>query len=700
MKESSTQDQFNYLEKVIIDFERQKLDKHSIEPNLGTIYTPKSLVDYIVLNAFKLYLEDLFNLPKIPSHKLYFQSLQSILPKDNKIKTKIIENLSTIKILDPSCGSGRFLISIAEFLFKFFRILNVELNNYELKRKIIEDHLYGIEIEKSACIITKLRLWNWLYSEDSLNPMYSNLTIESLNLEELDKLVSSYGINFNLFNLDFLLEFNLSNFDIIIGNPPYVENKKIKNLELKRKLVKRYQSAYRLFDLSIIFIEKALEILKEHSGLLSMITTNKFLAADYGLKIRQLLLNNTELKEIINISSLQVFGRTAVYPIIISFKKSLPNADDSVIIKSYQNINDIHDDNQIKPKIIVQESIKKIPSYVIPISGQINIINYLYNNFKPLSQVLSDLRIIYRPYGFLNWSKHLYNINSIPSSEKDLILIGTGNVGKYFTKFDRLIKIAKRTIPVSYFKYQPEFKEIWNEIKDQKLIFREVAKKLTWIYDPGIYTNVTGLYFVKIPSFNTDKLFSLLAIMNSKLMDTIFKILFSSLHMAGGYLRFNGSFIKRLPVPQKFPLTLSFLGKIFSILSQLQYDFHSSNKLKTPALKPILHKYQGKITNFLKTTKVITNSLVNLLYFDKLYLESNKDFHEVREFLNSDIRDRSLQLKYLLPRFKIEKYITFSAEELDLNFYKIRDFLDGMLETDGLFNQMKEILNFNYVEHY
>ncbi|MFW9894261.1 MAG: Eco57I restriction-modification methylase domain-containing protein [Candidatus Thorarchaeota archaeon] len=698
MNELSARDLLNHLHKVIIDFEEGKVDQQAIEKSLGVIYTPKPLVDFIVLNAFKLYLRDNFNLPKNLSINSYLKNLQAILSKDNMLKKKIIEKLSSFKILDPSCGSGRFLISIANILFKLFRILNIEVNNYELKKRIIEYHLYGIEIEKSACIITKLRLWNWLYSEDSLNLINSNLTIDNLDLEGLNKLVNTYGIKFNLYNLDFLLDFNSDNFDIIIGNPPYVENKKIKDLEFKKRLIKRYQSAYRLFDLSIVFIEKALEILKEHSGFLSMITINKFLAADYGLKIRELLLNNTELKEIVNLSSFPVFGRTAVYPVILSFRKSFVNSNNEVIIKSYQKLNDIYDDSKVKSKILIQRLIKKIPSYVFPIFGQINMINYLYNNFKPLSKAIHDLKIMYRPYGFLNWSNHLYNINNVSSSEKDLILIGTGNVGKYYTKFDKLIKIAKRTIPLSYFKYQPEFKDIWNEMKDEKLIFREVAKELTWIYDPGIYTNVTGLYFVKIPSFNSSKIFCLLAIMNSKLMDTIFKTLFNSLHMAGGYLRFNGSFIKRLPAPHKFPLTLSFLGRILCILSQLQYDSHSSNSFNIPEVKPIINRFQGKITSLLETTHVITDSLVNLLYFDKLYLEYNRDFYKVRKFLNSEREDSSLQPKYLLPRFQIEKYTTYSSEELAQNFDKIRAFLNEILETDGLFSQMKDILNFNYIE--
>ena len=149
-----------------------------------------------------------------------------------------------------------------------------------------------------------------------------------------------------------------------------------------------------------------------------MITTNKFLAADYGIRIRQILLNNTELKEIINISSLPIFGRTAAYPIIIFFKKSIPNDNHNVVIKNFPKLNDLNEDSNIKSQIMPQKLMKEVPAFVIPITGQINLISYLYKNFKPFSESIKDLKIIYRPYGFLNWSKHLDNISNKPTSKK------------------------------------------------------------------------------------------------------------------------------------------------------------------------------------------------------------------------------------------------------------------------------------------
>jgi len=695
MKKLSVKDFLSKINKIIIDFEYDKANVDN--KTLGAVYTPKPIVDYMILKVFKLFFKEFYNLPKFSTNDSFFTNLQRYLYKSNYLEKDLIKKLKTIKILDPACGSGRFLLSTAEKLYEYYKTLNSGLDNFKIKSNILKENLYGIEIEKSAYIITKLRLISWLFSDNTMNLKLPDINMDNLLLEEIEKIIHSFNIKLNLFNLDFLLEFDFEMFDIIVGNPPYIENKKIKDAEFKKKLTKRFKSAYRLFDLSVLFIEKSLELLKEQDGCLSMITTNKFLAADYGIRIRELLVNNTELKEITNISSLPIFGKTATYPIIISFKKSLPKADNTVVIKKYENLNEIFEDSNIKSQYLPQKLIKKIPASVFPVSGQINLINFLYNNFKTFTESFSDLKIKYRPYGFLNWSKHLDNISNISSSKRDLLLIGTGNAGKYHIKFDKPIKIAKKVIPISYFKYKSEFEHIWREISSQKLIFREIAKDLTWVYDPGIYTNVTGLYFVIIPSINQEKLFVLLAIMNSTLMDLIFKTLFSSLHMSGGYLRFNGSFIRRLPIPQTLPLTLSYFGKILHLLSQLQYDMQTEYTFKTSKINLIKKKTQNEITSLIHTSNKITNSLVNLLYLDNYYLELNKDFNKVRDILfEKENMMRDIQIKYLFPRYQIENYKVYTAEELDLTINEIKNFLSRFLENKVFIDQIDEIMSFDF----
>ena len=697
MDESLTYKLITLIEKKIQSFENEKFLEKGENRNLGIIYTPKEVVDYIVSNIFRIYFENNLNSQSISQRDFNFEEKLFSLIKNQRKKEIIAKKIKKIRILDPSCGSGRFLIAIAENLYKIHRVLEPELSDFGIKKAIIQNNLYGIEIENSAYIISKLRLIEWLLSSNTDKYLFHNINLKSSKLTNLNQIIEKLDLKFNIFNLDFLLEHISDKFDIIIGNPPYVENKKIKDMEFKKKLTKRYKTAYRLFDLSILFIERSLELL-EDGGYLSFILPNKFLAADYGIKIRKLLLNESEIKEIINISSLPIFQNTATYPIIISLKKIKQSQKQEIKIKILNNMNELIENNRIKTIKFHQDLIKKFPSNVIPISGNIKLITYLFNNFKTFAETCQDLKIIYRPYGFLKYSKHFDNISDKRQSDDDLLLIGTGNIEKYHIKFNKRIKIAGKDIKISYFNYNTSFEHIWSDLNGEKLIFREIAKNLTCCYDPGVFTNVTGLYFIKIASFKTDQLFSLLTILNSKLLDLVFKTLFGTLHMAGGYLRFNGSFIKRLPMPRKFPVFLSQLGKILQLLSQLKYDLDSKEPeiVRNPEIERFNNKYYNEIQCYLKFFKRLSNSLVNLLFFDDFYLESDLDYYILRDLFDLKLEPQKVPYKFLIPRFDIKNYKIFSLNELDSILTKIEKLYSRLYNNTGLINQMDDLMKNNF----
>ncbi|MFX0041798.1 MAG: Eco57I restriction-modification methylase domain-containing protein [Candidatus Hodarchaeota archaeon] len=691
MQKQSLQEFLSYAENLVKSFENNRFLKKDVYRNLGIIYTPNQVVDYIVSNVLRLYFEELLNTQNIDQHILNFETLIFNLTKNQDLKKELGKRIKNIKILDPACGSGRFLVSAAEKLYYIYEILNPEKSKFDLRRKIIEKHLYGIEIEKSAYNISKMSLILWLFTEDLTHFPFNEIKIKNVIFENLDHIINHFNIKLHIYNLDFLFEDNSDQFDIIIGNPPYIENKKIKN-NYKKKLIKKFLSAYRLFDISIIFIEKSVELLKQNEGLLTFLTTNKFLSADYGIKIRNLIINNTVLKEIINISSIPVFKKISAYPIIFSLLKKNPNKDNLVSIKKFDNLQDMNKNNLSYSNKLPQLSIKSLPANTIPISGKLNLLNYLYENFKPMAAVIDDLKIKYRPFGFLNYSKYFDNISERKENDSDLLLIGTGNVGKYHIKFDKHIRIAKKDFKISYFKYSPSFEKIWNNITTEKLIFREIAKDLTWVYDPGLFTNITGLYFLTIPSFSTDQLFSLLAIMNSNTIDLSFKSLFSSLHMSGGYLRFNGSFVRRLPLPKEFPLSLSYLGKINQSLSQIQYGLNSidSKSFNNLVLNQLSRKNIEVRLN-INFYKNLTDSLVTLLYFKKLYSKSNIQFDLLNELLYSKHLIPNIPFKYVLPRFNLPKFEIYQYEELYSIFSKINNFYKKFSQNDKLLTQMENI---------
>ena len=131
--------------------------------------------------------------------------------------------------------------------------------------------------------------------------------------------------------------------------------------------------------------------------------------------------------------------------------------------------------------------------------------------------------------------------------------------------------------------------------------------------------------------------------------------MYGTLHMSGGYLRFNGSFIKSLPIPDIFPDSISSLGKILQFLFQLRYDFNSLKQ--AILLKDISKEIIERNIDFCEN---LTNSLINQLYIKKPV------FNELEKLLDSDNRFPNINFRYNIPHFKLPKFKIYNINELPI----------------------------------
>ena len=119
-------------------------------------------------------------------------------------------------------------------------------------------------------------------------------------------------------------------FDVVIGNPPYISHDKIPE-QLKTEIRNHYQSYQPFADLYCYFIEKAIE-LQNQQGILSFITSNSYLRAEYGAPIRRLLQSKNMLLRVLSIEDSQVFDSVIVNVAIIVSCKPTNFTDDSCIV--------------------------------------------------------------------------------------------------------------------------------------------------------------------------------------------------------------------------------------------------------------------------------------------------------------------------------------------------------------------------------
>ncbi len=202
----------------------------------GVYYTPETITDYISNNTIKPYLLDRLG------NK--YKDIDELIESKNKTDIKkAIEILNDIKVLDPACGSGAFLIKASEVLFGLKRRLYYELgekkNFYDLKLDTITENIYGVDILQGAIEIAKLRLWLWLISdfEESKNKIKALPNIE-YNLKVGNSLIGWLDEKLVQIPLNTPLTDKVDG--IFTGLIAFSESEEYKDLKKARELLRRY----------------------------------------------------------------------------------------------------------------------------------------------------------------------------------------------------------------------------------------------------------------------------------------------------------------------------------------------------------------------------------------------------------------------------------------------------------------------------
>lgn len=266
-------------------------EKYINQRENGAYYTEIDTIKYINENTILLYL--LKKLDRKEEVKLYISNvfikinkiedlikesidlvtvLKSIIEESNikNIEENLLNILDDIKILDPTCGTGAFLLNVVDILEDIYRTIFSKLNidDPNVVIKIIENNIYGVDIMEDAIDIAKFRLYLKVIQSFNGSNRYSLKEGLKLNLEVGNTLVGDVFGQFRkdetyidevALTLDNDYEYdNNIHFDCIVGNPPYVEYSKIRN---------KYEvdniSTLKAGNLYAFIIEKSINLLKE-----------------------------------------------------------------------------------------------------------------------------------------------------------------------------------------------------------------------------------------------------------------------------------------------------------------------------------------------------------------------------------------------------------------------------------------------------
>ena len=301
----------------------------------GVFYTPQYITKYIVENTVgRLCAEKKKKLNIVEDEYLSDQRRQL------KTKQRLLEQLKEYRkwllqltILDPACGSGAFLNAALQFLMGEHKqidelekkVLGYSLEFQDVENYILENNLFGVDINEESVEIAQLALW--------LRTAKPHRKLNSLNenIKCGNSLISDPAIaGDKAFNWQeqFPKVFENGGFDVVIGNPPYVSApNQVASQELSRQRKAiinsgKYSSLFQKWDLYIPFIELGIKRLCKDNGLSAMIVPYPLTNQLYAKKSREMLLDEFSLYEVSDLKGTKVFEDAAVTSTIFFVQKS------------------------------------------------------------------------------------------------------------------------------------------------------------------------------------------------------------------------------------------------------------------------------------------------------------------------------------------------------------------------------------------
>ena len=630
-----------------------KIFENLLEDNKdkGAFYTPKEIVRYMCQESLIAYLETNTSVAKDKIRQFVLSPEEGVADIPENKKPKLLAALEEVKICDPAIGSGAFPMGLLNELLHCREVLSGEhYDRAEIKKSIIQNNIYGVDIEKGAVDIARLRFWlSIVVDEETPSPlpnldykiMQGNSLIESFMGVDLSKLtyekeykkdkgeislfddeknrlqktvshlLSSYyscsdhdrkvkiqqeisdTINkqlesqaYNPAVLAQLKDINLAEnnkfflwhtwfsdvfnrgddkngFDIVIGNPPYIDSETMTLLgqtDLREHIAKHYKFIKGNWDIYMAFLEWGLTL---SNGCLCYITPDKWLSKPFGSKFREQCMI-PRMKTILHTGN-KTFENAMVDAIITLFVRS------SDKISAYK-----FDGNK---NIIFMNS---VPSNSIPKPYYIDSLfsenNYLIRKMEDKSVMLSTIAECENAcatHDAYELSSYVYNLTSKYNSAAQSKLVNTGTIDKFSNRWgvkDITYLGAKYLCPVVDKKtFVSNFGKAYiRKTLSKKLIFKGLNLLDGFIDLSGNY--IPGKSTLVICSDDINNLKFLCGLLNSKLAIFYIKSKYASSSYCGG-ITFSKDMINNFPVSS---LT-GFKEKVISIVDKILDSGYSIN---------------------------------------------------------------------------------------------------------------------------
>jgi len=770
--------------------------KTTARKQTGSFYTPREIVDYMVDESLKIELRDKLvtetEMDKDDADvalDLLFEYNEKEHLFDSKQTDVLIKAIDNLKIIDPACGSGAFpmgvlhkMVHILEKLdpknekWKNRQIEKLDIDIPELREKfiadieeafekneigyarklfLIENCIYGVDIQPIAVQIAKLRFFISLIVDQRKQDGKENLGVRSLpNLETkfvaADSLIAlpkpkegeiaagdlfanqeipilekklkdlrhryfsaktrkekiecqkadkklreqiaaaleesgwepdvakkivafdPYDQNMSATFFDQEWMFGLrQGFDIVIGNPPYVQIQNFSGQQVQKDWeAQNYKTFTKTGDVYCLFYERGFRLLNE-GGTLAYITSNKWMRANYGKAMRKYFLNNGSVLQLIDFGDSQIFENATTYTNIMlwvngKIKEKPKSWDVNRVYKKNTSLNEMLDKQDADEGLFKEESFVIVKSDLAKLKKKIEEVgtplkDWDISIYRGILTGLNEAFII-------SGKKKDELINEDPKSAEIIKPILRGrDIKRYKAEFADLWLIA--TFPAlqldieNYPAIKKHLKSFgkrleqsgekgsrkkthnkWFEVQDSIGYYKEFQKnKLLYaeiVYDSAFYFDKNNFYPEATTFILTgERIKFLVGFLNSKLLTYSFKTFYAGGDLRGNTFRYKKAFLENLPIPKiddnaQLPFeilvdcilfakekNLDMESQLFeSVIDGMVFDLYFPEEMKAA------HCYiTDRVAEVIKPFKPDDTEAFKKEYIEELYKFFNKD---------------------------------------------------------------------------
>ncbi len=319
--------------------EPQSKEKHKTRRKKeGAFYTPAFITRYIIEQALGGALRDRFErLRQRHQHAAKGNAAAAldnpnlyILDKLKKPERAALvrfweawqDELASVRILDPACGSGAFLIEAFDQLHATYQLSNDRLQElrghrslFDLDKRILENNLYGVDLNEEAIEICRLSLW--------IKTAERGKALTSLDhpIRVGNSVVTDPAVHPKAFDWQtaFPEVFKAGGFDVVVANPPYIRQEWL--APYKPHWEANFRAYYSTADIFAYFYERGLELLCD-GGRLALITSGSWVRGNFGAPLRKYLAENATIESMIDFGEFQPFeDAEMIRPTIAVLKK-------------------------------------------------------------------------------------------------------------------------------------------------------------------------------------------------------------------------------------------------------------------------------------------------------------------------------------------------------------------------------------------